>query len=125
MFIESYYYSVPFYLHRANPIRVMGQWNNPQYSAGDSWTTELYTSGRFDPEAARRILVTPDKLRNYLCGSTVVWVYMPDWAKGQYPQVAASPEVAHQYGVGVYRLGGEKRPKAAEEVCGDGDRAQH
>ncbi len=125
MFIESYYYSVPFYLHRANPIRVMGQWNNPQYSAGDSWTTELYTSGKFDPEAARQILITPDKLRNYLCGSAVVWVYMPDWAKGQYPQIAASPEVAHQYGVGVYRLGGEKRPKAAEEVCGDGDHAQH
>ncbi len=125
MFIESYYYSVPFYLHRAQPIRVMGQWNNPQYSAGDSWTTELYTSASFDPVAKREILVTPDRIKHYVCSSIVTWAFMPDWAKSQYPLVAASPEVAHQYGVGVYRLGGQKGPKAAQEVCGDGDRAQH
>uniref|UniRef100_UPI002607F4DB hypothetical protein n=1 Tax=Halothiobacillus sp. TaxID=1891311 RepID=UPI002607F4DB len=62
VFYNYYYFSVPFYLDRTQPALVTGPWGNPDHFRSDGANTELYTSAKFDPEAAKRILISTDQL---------------------------------------------------------------
>ncbi len=62
VFYNYYYFSVPFYLNRPQPIQVTGEWNNPALFKTDGANTELYTSGKFDPTRAQEILISTQKL---------------------------------------------------------------
>ncbi|OZB56042.1 MAG: hypothetical protein B7X35_07230 [Halothiobacillus sp. 14-56-357] len=62
VFYNYYYFSVPFYLDRTQPALVTGPWDDPNNFRSDGANTELYTSAKFDPEAAKRILISTDQL---------------------------------------------------------------
>ncbi|OZB80793.1 MAG: hypothetical protein B7X28_06080, partial [Halothiobacillus sp. 13-55-253] len=62
VFYNYYYFSVPFYLDRTQPALVTGPWDDPNNFRSDGANTELYTSAKFDTQAAKRILISTDQL---------------------------------------------------------------
>jgi 4-amino-4-deoxy-L-arabinose transferase-like glycosyltransferase len=62
VFYNYYYFSVPFYLDRTQPALVTGPWDDPNNFRSDGANTELYTSAKFDPQAAKHILISTDQL---------------------------------------------------------------
>ncbi|HQS02101.1 MAG: hypothetical protein B7Y07_01865 [Halothiobacillus sp. 24-54-40] len=81
VFYNYYYFSVPFYLNRPQPVLVTGAWDNPNNFKSDGAGTELYTSGKFDVAAAKEILISPsalDTMANAANAGTEppVWVFI-------------------------------------------------
>jgi 4-amino-4-deoxy-L-arabinose transferase-like glycosyltransferase len=81
VFYNYYYFSVPFYLNRAAPALVTGEWDNPNNFKSDGAGTELYTSGQFDEAAAKEILISPTAFDAMAQGANTgteppVWVFI-------------------------------------------------
>ncbi len=81
VFYNYYFFSVPFYLNRVEPVQVTGDWHNPALFKTDGANTELYTSAKFDPKRAANILISTEQLTQEAKAAaqgtaTPVWVFI-------------------------------------------------
>lgn len=88
--VRSYPFSLPFYLRRGQPIRLVEDWDDERILEKDTWRRELSDAARFDPAKARHVLLKPAGLQRLLaCSERSVWVIAPP------DETARSPLLAH------------------------------
>jgi 4-amino-4-deoxy-L-arabinose transferase-like glycosyltransferase len=110
VFYNYYYFSVPFYLDRSQPALVTGRWDNPDNFRSDGSNTELYTSAQFDPQAAKRILISTRQLDEMAAKAVQgerppVWVFVQRDDAQRAPLFAAQKPVAQDKRAEVYCFG--------------------
>ncbi|HUN00460.1 MAG: hypothetical protein B7X12_08965 [Halothiobacillus sp. 20-53-49] len=110
VFYNYYYFSVPFYLNRPQPVLVTGAWDNSNNFKSDGAGTELYTSGKFDVAAAKEILISPsalDTMANAANAGTEppVWVFIHRDEAQTLPLFAAEQPRAQDKKTAVYCFG--------------------
>jgi hypothetical protein len=71
--VDEYLYDVPYYARLREPVRIASAWSDPDLPRHDNWRKELFDAGRFDPEAARRVLWPIERLDRIGCGAPTVW----------------------------------------------------
>jgi len=101
---------VPFYLDRSQPALVTGRWDNPDNFRSDGSNTELYTSAQFDPQAAKRILISTRQLDEMAAKAVQgerppVWVFVQRDDAQRAPLFAAQKPVAQDKRAEVYCFG--------------------
>jgi 4-amino-4-deoxy-L-arabinose transferase-like glycosyltransferase len=72
--IGRYDFDVPFYARLTEPVHVVDDWSDDAVARRDNWRKELADAGRFAPERAARVQVTPAGLAPALCVAPVSWV---------------------------------------------------
>jgi hypothetical protein len=102
-YLHGAFYDVAFYARLQRPPYLLENWDDPRLTARDSWGREMADAGRFDPAAARSILLKPDALRT-LVATRTVWVIAAQDVAQQYPLLAQAQPVAHQLGQVLLRL---------------------
>lgn len=110
VFYNYYYFSVPFYLDRIQPARVTGPWGDPAKFRSDGANTELYTSAKFDPEAAKRILISAERLAEMITEAEhakrpPVWVFVQRDDASNTPLFAGQQPVAEDKRAAIYCFG--------------------
>lgn len=115
LFVDYYFYSVPFYLRDHWPVLFLGPWQEIHAAGGDSSANEFSTSAQFDPAMAQRVLIPAQRLQHLACGPTVTWAFLRDEDRRRFPLVTDFPEAFHspRDKVGIYRLGGNGPKPAA------------
>ncbi|MBS0445667.1 MAG: glycosyltransferase family 39 protein [Proteobacteria bacterium] len=104
VFIDEYYYDLPFYARLREPVRVLEDWSDPAIPRRDNWRKELYDAGQFDRAAADRLLVPRVELPSLLCLEPVTWVLAQTDAAGRYPVLAHATVVATQRKTTLWRV---------------------
>ena len=84
--LDRYDFDLMFYARLRSPLRVVGDWTDPDYARHDNWRKELADAGRFAPDRAAQILVTRAGFLRAACAGQVDWV-------------VASPETARTWGL--------------------------
>lgn len=116
-FIEGAYFDVPFYAGLRRPVWIVDDWRSDEVLRRDNWRKELADAGRFAPEQARSLLLTPEAFAAASCGGATVWVLAMDDARSRVPALQAAERVASQEGRSLWRLPaptGFSRPDCAE-----------
>jgi hypothetical protein len=70
----------------------------------DNWRKELADAGRFAPEQAQRLLLTPARLRQAACGGAALWLVGSPSMLARYPLLQEAQEVARQRDTVLWRL---------------------
>lgn len=65
VYVDVYPFDLAFYSGATSPAWVVYEW--PVLPKGDTWRNELAEAGRFSPERAKEILITPAKLLPKIC----------------------------------------------------------
>lgn len=110
VFYNYYYFSVPFYLDRTQPALVTGPWDNPNNFRSDGANTELYTSAKFDPQAAKRILISTDQLGTMTTEAKQgkrppVWIFVQRNDEQKTPLFADQQPVTEDKRAAIYCFG--------------------
>lgn len=110
VFYNYYYFSVPFYLNRPQPVLVTGAWDNPNNFKSDGAGTELYTSGKFDGAAAKEILISPTALDDMIKAANAgtappVWVFIHRDEAQTLPVFTAEQPRAQDQKTAIYCFG--------------------
>ena len=87
--LARYDYDLPFYAQLHGPVVVVDDWSSPMARASDNWRKELAESGDFRPDAARRRLISRERLSTLLCAAPTSWIV------GSAADVGAFPFLAH------------------------------
>ena len=73
VFVDQYFYDVPFYAKLQQPAVVVSQWDDADIAARDNWRKELHDAARFDPAAAARTLWHWARIADLACGTQATW----------------------------------------------------
>ena len=73
VFVDQYFYDVPFYARLQQPAVVVSQWDDADIAARDNWRKELHDAARFDPAAAARTLWHWARIADLACGTQATW----------------------------------------------------
>jgi hypothetical protein len=73
VFVDQYFYDVPFYARLAQPPVVVSDWNDPEISRHDNWRKELHDAARFDPAQGARVLWPWRRVAELDCGAHATW----------------------------------------------------
>jgi 4-amino-4-deoxy-L-arabinose transferase-like glycosyltransferase len=103
VYLHGAYYDVAFYAQLRRPAQVVEYWADPAISAHDSWGRELADAGRFDPAAARALLLQPQDL-DRLASQRTVWVIGASSMLARYPILKKAQPVAHELDQVLWRL---------------------
>jgi 4-amino-4-deoxy-L-arabinose transferase-like glycosyltransferase len=115
VFLESYPFSLPFYLRYRRPVRVAEHWDDRRLLEKDTWRRELGDAARFDPARGRSLLMTIDDLRRLLaCSHRTMWVVSSRVEGERYPWLKTLERVAASGRHAVWR----KTPSPAETQDG-------
>lgn len=82
IFIDGYYYDVPFYAGLRKPVYVVADWDGLGRANKDNWSKELLDAGKFDPRRAAATLLDAVSLRATLCRERISWIIAPKNAAG-------------------------------------------
>jgi hypothetical protein len=105
VFLENYYFDLPFYAGLRQPVPVVESWQAPDIDRRDNWRKELRDAGRFAGESqARRWLVPPEELPRLLCERPVSWVVADRGALQGHPFLHAAQLVAQTPNAGLWRV---------------------
>jgi len=115
VFLEAFYFDVPFYARLRAPVVVVDHWGSPEVARQDNWRKELADAAEFDPERGRQLLVPVADLPRALCGGGVTWVLAADSAPRDYPVLAAGEVIASEDKVRLWRLPGDA--PALSDAC--------
>ena len=99
--VDDYLSDVPFYARLAQPVRIAGNWTDPELPHRDNWRKEVFDAGRFDPERARALLWPLNGLEAMACGEGGSWFIV---RKGQAQRVASLPGAAQKYADARFEL---------------------
>jgi len=78
VFVEKYFYDLPFYARLREPVLVVSDWADPKLPLGDDWRKELFDAARFAPDLGQRLLWPRERLAAILCHPGTVWFVAPD-----------------------------------------------
>ena len=92
--VDDYLSDVPFYARLAQPVRIAGNWTDPELPHRDNWRKEVFDAGRFDPERARALLWPLNGLEALACGESGFWFIV---RPGQAQRVASLPGAARKF----------------------------
>ena len=73
VFVDQYFYDVPFYARLQRPAVVVSQWGDPDIALNDNWRKELQDAARFDKAAAARTLWPWARIAELACGANATW----------------------------------------------------
>jgi 4-amino-4-deoxy-L-arabinose transferase-like glycosyltransferase len=104
LMLDQYYFDLPFYARLSEPNAIVDDWHNPEILRKDTWRKEIFDAGRFAPDLAARLLLTPADLPLRLCTSRTVWIVGTDEAFQHMVAPAVPKAVASQRGVNLWRL---------------------
>ncbi len=108
LMLDRYDYEIPFYWRIGRPIPVSGDWNPVEIAREDNWRKELYDAGRFEPDAAARLLIPTEALAAHLCVPRVSWLVGPSNSVLAHPWLA-DPRfaiVTYNPRLALWRFGG-------------------
>ncbi len=94
IFLQKYFFDVPFYAALRTPALVVDEWDDPDLSHHDNWRKELFDARQFASPAAPPVLLLRADLANVLCHAGASWVVGHRRLAGQYPELAGGTEVA-------------------------------
>jgi len=84
----SYPFSLPFYLGRPPPLRVVENWRDVRILAKDSWRRELYEAAAFDPDRGKALLLAPEDMPQFLaCTTRPVWLIVASASEAKLPKI--------------------------------------
>ena len=99
--VDDYLSDVPFYARLAQPVRIAGNWTDPELPRRDNWRKEVFDAGRFDPERARALLWPLNGLEALACGESGSWFIV---RQGQAQRVASLPGAAQKFADARFEL---------------------
>jgi 4-amino-4-deoxy-L-arabinose transferase-like glycosyltransferase len=105
--INSYPFDLPFYSQHRWPAWVVGNWKNPAIAQLDNWRKELYDAGRFDPEKAGRVLISPEIWKRRMCAAPAgsrFWIWGQDGDQERYVWLRGSEPVLSEDETRVWRI---------------------
>lgn len=102
--LKEYFYDVPFYARLREPVFVVDDWNKPDIAQRDNWRKELVDAGKFAPELAARLLVTPELLPAALCRQPVSWVVASQNLRETFPFLAHAEAVQSARDATLWRI---------------------
>ena len=73
VFVDDYFYDVPFYARLTQPAIVISDWDDPEISVRDNWRKELFDATRFTADRGASVLWTWQRLPEVTCGTGSVW----------------------------------------------------
>ena len=73
VFVDHYFYDVPFYARLAEPPVVVSDWDDPEIPRHDNWRKELHDAARFDPAQGARVLWPWQRVAELGCGAGATW----------------------------------------------------
>jgi 4-amino-4-deoxy-L-arabinose transferase-like glycosyltransferase len=94
VFVQDYYFDLPFYARLPAPALVVDDWSDPKLTQRDNWRKELFDARQFSPPEEPPVLIEPDALPRTLCGKAVTWVVLHSENLRRYPELARGSEVA-------------------------------
>jgi len=68
--VDEFFFDVPFYARLAEPVPIIGDWDDPEIPRHDNWRKELLDAARFDPAAGARVLWPRARAAELACGAT-------------------------------------------------------
>ena len=74
VFIDEYFYDVPFYARLSAPAVVVSDWSAPDIAQRDNWRKELYDAARFSPDRGASVLWHWRRLPELACQPGRVWL---------------------------------------------------
>jgi 4-amino-4-deoxy-L-arabinose transferase-like glycosyltransferase len=102
--LKDYLYDVPFYARLQKPVFVVDDWNNPEIALRDNWRKEIVDAGKFAPELAGRLLLTPEALPAALCSLPVSWVVGSEDQRERHTFLAQAEPVYSIRGETLWRI---------------------
>ena len=114
--LYNYPFSLPFYLKRSLPLRVVEEWQDSRVMQKDTWRRELYEAAAFDPGRGKDLLLEPGAVHSLLaCAARPVWLIVASASEDRLPHLAGLERVAQVGNDSVWR----KSPSAAADAgCG-------
>jgi 4-amino-4-deoxy-L-arabinose transferase-like glycosyltransferase len=106
VFVNNYYFDIPFYAGLRAPVLVVEDWSDPQLTQRDNWRKELFDARRFSPPSDASVLVQPAGLASAICGKAVTWVVVHSDNLRRYPELAQGSEVARHRDTLLWRVAG-------------------
>jgi 4-amino-4-deoxy-L-arabinose transferase-like glycosyltransferase len=86
--LYSYPFSLPFYLGRPPPLRVVENWRDSRVMQKDSWRKELYEAATFDPDRGKTLLLAPEDMPLFLaCATRPVWLIVASASEDKLPKI--------------------------------------
>jgi len=103
IFLNGYYYDVPFYAGLGQPAYVVADWAGTD-AKKDSWQKELLDAAKFDPKAASRTVLNLAGMHKLLCSAPTSWIIAPKSAILQHAFLAHAREQAGNKDVVLLRF---------------------
>jgi hypothetical protein len=72
--LDRYFYELSFYWDLQRPVLLLADWPHELTAGSDDWHREVADAGRFEPAAARRVLITAQDLPRSLCDAPSIWL---------------------------------------------------
>jgi hypothetical protein len=86
--LYSYPFSLPFYLGRPPPLRVVESWRDSRVMQKDSWRRELYEAAAFEPDRGKALLLAPEDMPLFLaCATRPVWLIVASASEAKLPKI--------------------------------------
>ena len=93
--VSNYPFSLPFYLQRPPPLRIVEDWGESWVTHKDTWRRELAEAAEFDPERGKRLLLRPAGLLVLLtCSTRTVWLIVPRASAEGLPRLPGLQRIA-------------------------------
>lgn len=74
IFIDEYFYDLPFYAGLRDPVAVVSGWGDPGLPQHDDWRKELFDAARFAPDHGAAVLWRWSRLSQLPCIAGRTWV---------------------------------------------------
>lgn len=108
VFLNDYFFDLPFYAGLRAPVRVVEDWDNSGVALRDNWRKELLDAQRFAPASATPVLLHPTELADTLCGATTTWIVGHWTASWHYPELARGAPAAKEGETVLWRMPGRQ-----------------
>ena len=73
VFVDEFFYDVPFYARLREPVFVLSRWDDPDIPRRDNWRKELWDAARFANPAQRQVLWPIAQAERLACSTGQIW----------------------------------------------------
>ncbi len=105
VFVGDYFFDLPFHARLSAPVRVVGDWHDPDIARHDSWRHELADAASFAPALGSALLVDADQGLAVACGAPPLWALAKDGASRPIAAFAGATRIATSNEVTLWRFG--------------------
>jgi 4-amino-4-deoxy-L-arabinose transferase-like glycosyltransferase len=86
--LQSYPFSLAFYLQLRQPIVVVDGWDEKTVMARDNWRRELFEAAKFAPAHGNELLIRPEAVARMLrCADSNVWIFASEAEMARHPEL--------------------------------------